>query len=258
MSERPVTEADIQAYADGRLAPELAAQVSHRLLSHPEEARRVAAYRAQNDALRAALASVAEEPLPPALDLRLRRRSPRRWAGLRWAAVAASAVGLVFLGGAGGWTLRGWKVPPSVGTAALAREAASSYAVYASDTARPVELAATQRAALDGWFSERLARPIRAPDLQSAGLTLIGGRLVATEHGPAGLYLYRDSAGRRMALYVRPMEVGGTDHMTARREGGVAGWTWADEGLGFGVFGTAPSVDLHAAADMVRSQFQRT
>ncbi|MFA5963242.1 MAG: anti-sigma factor [Sphingomonas sp.] len=258
MSDRPVTEADFQAYVDGRLTPESAAEISQRLLSHPEEARRVAAYRAQNDALRAALASIVDEPLPAALDLRLRHRSLRRWTGLRSAAVAASAAGLLFLGGAGGWTLRGWNVSPSVGTAALAREAASSYAVYASDTARPVELAATQRDALDGWFSERLARPIRAPDLRSAGLTLIGGRLVATEHGPAGLYLYRDSAGRRMALYVRPMDVDGTDRMTARREGGIAGWTWADEGLGFGIFGTAPSVDLHAAADMVRSQFQRT
>jgi anti-sigma factor RsiW len=258
MTDRPVTEADLQAHVDGRLSPERDAEVSAWLMAHRDDALRVAAYRSQTGTLRAALDPIADEPLPPALDLRLLARARQRRAGLRSPAITASVAALLLLGGMGGWALRGWTVPPSMGTAALAREAASSYVVYASDTTRPVELAATQRTAIDGWFSERLARPIAAPDLRSAGLSLIGGRLVATEHGPAGLYLYRDDKGRSLALYVRPMEVEGTDRMTARREGGVSGWTWADEGLGFGVFGSAPPEYLHDAANRVRSQFQRT
>jgi anti-sigma factor RsiW len=54
------------------------------------------------------------------------------------------------------------------------------------------------------------------------------------------------------------MKVDGNDRMTKRQEGAVAGWTWADEGLGFGVFGDLPSDSLHGAANIVRSQFQRT
>ena len=258
MTDTPMSEADLQAHVDGRLSPERDAEVSAWLLAHPDEALRIEAYRAQTEALRAALDPIADEPVPPALDLHLLDRARHRRAGLRSLAMAASVAVLLFVGGMGGWALRGWTVPPGTGTAALAREAASSYAVYASDEARPVELAAAQRTALDGWFSARLARPIAAPDLSAAGLSLIGGRLVATEHGPAGLYLYRDGKGRRMALYVRPMEVEGTARMTARRESGVSGWTWADQGLGFGVFGSASPEYLHDAANRVRSQFQRT
>lgn len=253
MSDTPITEAELQVHADGRLPPERAATVAAWLAEHPEESARIEAYREQRDALRAALAPTMAEPLPPALDLRLRARSRRDWGP---AVRAAGMAGLLLLGGAGGWMLRGWGAPPPTGTAALAREAAASYAVHVSDGARPVEMAAGQRQALDGWFSERLARPVAAPDLGAVGLHLIGGRLVATEHGPAGLYVYRGAGGERVALYLRPMKNDGTDRMRKREADGVHGWTWADDGLGFGVFGAAPDEFLHRAADLVRAQYQ--
>lgn len=257
MNDEPVTDAELQAYVDGHLPSAREPAVRAWLVAQPEEARRIAAYRAQADALRQALDSITDEPVPARLDLRLQGRRPPRWAALRPAAAAACAAALLLAGGAGGWALRGQALPPQTGTAALAREAVSSYAVYASDMARPVELAAAQRGALDSWFSQRLARPIRAPDLAAAGLKLIGGRLVATQHGAAALYLYQDGTGRRLAVYLRPMEVEQNDRMQPRREGPIAGWTWADAGLGFGVFGTAPETDLHGAANMVRSQLKR-
>jgi anti-sigma factor RsiW len=256
VSEEPVTEAELQAHVDGHLLPAREPVVLAWLAAHPEEARRIAAYRAQADALRQALEGIGDEPVPAALDLRLQLQHRGRRAGLRPAAAAACAAGLLLAGGAGGWALRGKALPPQTGTAALAREAASSYAVYANDATRPVELAAAERGALDSWFSRRLARPIRAPNLQAAGLTLIGGRLVATEHGAAALYLYQDRVGRRLVVYLRPMQVERTDHMQLRRDGAIGGWTWADDGLGFGVFGTAPVDRLHGAANIVRSQLK--
>jgi anti-sigma factor RsiW len=162
---------------------------------------------------------------------------------------------MLMIGRAGGWTLRSWQSPPTVGTAALARKAATSYAVYASDAARPVRIAASQRQQLERWFSQRLDRPVRAPDLYRVGLTLIGGRLIATEHGPAGLYLYRYADGTRVAIYLRPMEVDGNARMIHRDERGVAGWTRANDGLGFGVFEGGGSPALDGAADLVRSQY---
>jgi len=257
MSETPVTEAELQTHVDGRLPPERAAAVEAWLADRPEDAQRISSYRSQRDALRAALDPVQDEPLPLALDLRIREPARQRWTGARRSLMAASATGLLLLGGTGGWTLRDWSAPPSVGTAGLAREAISSFAVYASDSTRPVELAADHQRTLDGWFSERLSRPVSAPNLEAAGLHLIGGRLVASEHGPAGLYLYRNAAGESVALYVRPMEVEKTDRMTSRGGRGVRGWTWADDGLGFGVFGSAPDAYLHDAANLVRAQFRR-
>lgn len=254
MTDALVTEAELQAHVDGRLPAEREAAVVEWLADKPLEAARLHSYRTQRDALRAAMAPVADEPLPPELDLRFGTQPRRAWRGH---AMAAASMAMLFLAGGGtGWALRDWSAPPSAGTAALAREAAASYAVYANDSQRPVELAASDQRELDGWFSERLSRPVRAPDLSAAGLALIGGRLVPTDHGPAGLYLYRDAAGSRIALYVRPMQVEGTDRMTRREEGGVRGWTWADDGLGFGVFGTSSGDHLHHAADMVRAQFR--
>lgn len=259
MTDVPVTEAEIQAHVDGRLPPERAAAVDAWLAKRPEEASRVASYRAQRDALRAALDPVLDEALPAALDLRLREAAPAGRGGFGRSALAASMAGLLLLGGAGGWTLRGLDTPAPAGTAALAREAAASYTIYADDRARPVELAADQRRTLDAWLSRRLSRPIAAPDLGAAGLRLIGGRLLPTEHGPAGLYLYQNAAGERIALYLRIMKSDDkTDRMTRRDEDGVRGWTWADDGLGFGVFGAAPGDFLHSTADMVRAQYQRT
>jgi anti-sigma factor RsiW len=255
MSNSPVTEAELQAHVDGRLPPERMDAVAAWLAARPDEDARLASYRAQRNALRAALDPVLDEPLPVALDLRLRERSPPSRSAAHRAAFAASAAALLLLGGAGGWVMRGWNAPPTVGTAALAREAAASYAVYAHDSIRPVELAASDRQVLDGWFSKRLSRPVAAPDLEAAGLRLIGGRLMATDHGPAGLYLYRHASGQMVALYIRPMEVDGTDHMIRREQDGVRGWTWADKGLGFAVFGTAPGEFLHNTADLVRAQY---
>lgn len=258
MTEAPVTEADLHALVDGRLAPERAALVAAWLRAHPDAAARVAAYRTQAEELRLAFAPVADEPVPPRLDLRLRVDRARRDRTAGSGLVAAGVAALMLVGAAGGWTLRGWTAPPRAGTAALAREAASSYAVYVGDRARPVEIAATQQAALDRWFSQRLARPVKAPDLRAAGLRLVGGRLVATEHGPAGLYLYQDGAQRWIGVYVRPMEVEGTDRLKPREESGVTGWTWADEGLGFGIFGNGPSEHLRDAAGIVRAQYRRS
>lgn len=258
MTDQPVTEAELQAYIDDRLPPDRLQAITTWLAERPDEARRMSAYRGQRDALRKALAPVLEEPLPPGLDLRLRQRIDRAGDGWRRAAIAACAAGLVLIGGAGGWALKAWESPKLVGTAALAREGAASYSVYANDSARPVEIGATGQQALDGWISERLARPVRAPDLRSAGLSLVGGRLIATEHGPAGFYLYRDTAGNRISVYVRPMKVDGTDRMTRRDDGGIAGWTWADRGLGFGVFGTTSGDRLHGAANIVRAQYQQS
>lgn len=259
MNDVPITEAEIQAHVDNRLPPERAAAVDAWLAKHPDEAARVASYRAQRDALRAALDPVLDEPLPAALDLRLREATPAGRPGFGRSALAASIVGLLLLGGMGGWTLRGLDAPAATGTAALAREAATSYTIYADDRARPVELAADQRRTLDAWLSRRLLRPIAAPDLDAAGLHLIGGRLLPTEHGPAGLYIYQNAAGERIALYLRIMKSeDATDRMTWREEDGVRGWTWADDGLGFGVFGAAPGDVLHDTANMVRKQYRRS
>src|SRR5689334_2581606 len=101
--EPPVTEDELHAYVDGELAADRRAAVEQWLSSHAEDAARVAAWRAQADAIRARYGAVASEPVPARFDLAALARRERKWSRL-----AAAAVLLALLGGAAaGWFGRG-------------------------------------------------------------------------------------------------------------------------------------------------------
>src|SRR5215469_9149621 len=104
MKERPlpVTEDELHAYIDGELPADRHGAVEAWLETHQDDAGRVAAWRAQIEAIRARYGAVATEPVPARFDLDRLMRSGRSWRG--WAAAAALAA--FALGGAAGWTLR--------------------------------------------------------------------------------------------------------------------------------------------------------
>ena len=153
MSWRPIAEDDLNAFVDRRLEAQRRAEVTVYLQAHPDVASRVAALCEQRDVLRSALAPITEEPLPPELDL-ARMIEPRRSRRLasRWA-VAAAALALLCLGGIGGWMLRSLREQPLEGIVALAQEATASYAVYAPDRVRPVEIRSKRLASVRGFWS---------------------------------------------------------------------------------------------------------
>jgi len=252
-TSRPITEDDLQAHVDQALDPARRAEVDDYLARHPDVALRVAAYARQRDQLRAALAPVAEEPVPPELGLAQlleARRAPRRWGA--WQLAAAAAV-LLGLGGFGGWWLRGAQGPTG-GIAALAQEATDSYRVYAPDRARPVELRAADQRELVSWVSDRLQQPVVVPDLTASGYRFMGGRVVATAHGPAGLLMYDDDRGTRLVVLIRPMAIERDTAMAAHANGAVRGYSWAQRGIGYSVVATASAETLHPLADEVRRQ----
>jgi anti-sigma factor RsiW len=254
MSYRPITEDDLHAYVDRVLEAERQAEVALYLEVHPDVAKRVAGFSEQRELLRGALAPIAEEPLPPALNLsriiegRRQRRSPAWW--------AVAAMLLVCIGGAGGWALRGeiQASSPSVGLAALAQEAAYSYNVYAPDRVRPVEIRASDNAQLVQWTSNRLHQPVKVPDLSTAGYRLMGGRLVATAHGPAAMFMYDDDHGDRLVVLTRPMASDQSQPMTPHSGGDVSGFAWADGGMGYSLVGQSAPETLRPIANEARRQ----
>ncbi|MXP65348.1 anti-sigma factor [Roseomonas sp. M0104] len=253
MSGRPITEDDLHGLVDLALDAARQAEVEAWLAAHPAEAARVEAYRRQRAALREALAPVASEPVPP--ELNLARLLERRWPArpLPWRA-AAAAVLLLGLGGAGGWWLRDAARPETRGLAALAQQAADSYAVYAPDRQRPVELRAASQAELVSWMSDRLGRRITVPDLSAAGYRLMGGRLVPTPQGPAALFMYDDDRGSRLVLLARTMPAQDDTPMSGRSRGGMESFTWAAGGAGYSLVGAIAPTALHPLADEVRRQ----
>ena len=244
-----VLEENLHAYVDGALDPARRNEVQAYLDRHPDAAATVAKLAAQRQLLRSAFAPIADEPVPERLDLsRLmgQHRYRRPWA---WQMAAAVLVALG-VGTFGGWQMRdSWQ--PSGGIAALAGEARSSYAAYATDLVPEMD-----RTQLVSLVSTKLKQRIDIPDLANSGYHYVGGRLVATEHGPAGLFFYDRADGTRLAMMVRPMAHEREAPMMEQSTGNIGGFTWAARGLGYSVVGTeAPDV-LHPVANEVRRQIR--
>lgn len=248
MSEaRQPSEIELQAYVDGRVNPEQKAAIDRWLAEHADEAERIEAYRRLGDGLRELYDPVLEETVPGRLT---------RSAGVsrRWLPVAKAAAWLVVgvaIGTLAGWQLHDWRAPPVVAmdsAAVMARRAALAHATYSPEVRHPVEVGADQEQHLVTWLSKRLGTKVRAPRLDEAGMSLVGGRLLPGESGPVAQFMYQTPAGRRITLYVRA-EARGHRETAFRyaRENNVGVFYWIDGECGYAL----------ASADLTREELLR-
>lgn len=254
MTFRPINEDDLNGFVDQRLDAARHAEVIAYLDSHPDVARRVAGYREQRDQLRDAFGAVAEEPIPPELDLSRMiadRQLPRP--ASRWPTAVAATILLTF-GVASGWIAHDMALPSPTGVKAVAQEAVASYMAYGSDQFRPVEIRATERDALAEWAATQLSHPVSIPDLTASGYRFMGGRVVPTNHGPAAMFMYDDDKGTRVVMLARPMITEPDMPMTRYSDGDVNGYAWSDGGLGYGLVGPMEPATLHPIANEMRRQ----
>ena len=259
----PVTEADLQAYVDGVLAPARRAEIDAYLAQRPAEAGRLDAYAAQNRQLSALYGPQLEIAVPA------RWRMPPAPARQPWWRLAAAAL-LVLAGGAGGWAMRAAlpdsltaALPPPAPAAPmgdglqLAHMAAVAHAVYAPDQRRPVEIDGTQEQQLVTWLSKRLGTPVHAPALTALGYALIGGRLLPGGSGPVAQFMYQDQAGQRLTLYVSNQAPGRLQRDTAfrfAREGQVNVFYWIDGNFGYALSG---AIDKRTLGDVAGAVYRQ-
>ena len=174
------------------------------------------------------------EPIPARLHL---RRPP--WIGYaRAAAVFAVgiAIGLVMP--------YAWRGAPGPGLAAspppagLPARAARAHLVYAAEVRHPVEVDASQQEHLVAWLSKRLGTKLKVPVLSDEGYELLGGRLLPGSDGPVAQFMYQETAGRRLTLYVsaRAKSEGQTAFRYAQ-EGAVSVFYWIDGNWGYALSG---------------------
>jgi anti-sigma factor RsiW len=245
-----MTESDLQAYVDGRLPDARRAEVEAYLASHPDEVARVAAYRAQTEALRAQYRDVVDEAVPERLA---RAMQPRRARLRRVAAVVAWMT----LGGVIGWLLRGGLGGELVASTQtpLARSAALAHVTYTPEVRHPVEVGADQEAHLVTWLSRRLGTKLRVPKLDAEGYNLVGGRLLPRAPGPVAQFMYQDAQGRRLTLYVRG-EAEGNRETAFRfaREANVGVFYWIDQGFGYALSGDLERDELLRMANVAYRQ----
>jgi anti-sigma factor RsiW len=231
VTDLPVSEADLQAYADGKLPEERRTAVAAWLAAHPEDAERIESYRRLAEELRSTYEGVLDEPVPERLERALRPARARRVAMIAgWIALGA------VLGGIGGWQLHALQpgVPTTDVATVLARRAAVAHAVYSPEVRYPVEVRADQEAHLVTWLSKRLGTQLRAPKLESVGYSLMGGRLLPGENGPVAHFMYQSDRGARVTLYVRSdMASNRSTAFRYAREGSVRVFYWVDSKLGY-------------------------
>jgi anti-sigma factor RsiW len=262
--ELPMTDADLQAYADGRLDAARRAEVDVWLAARPEEAERIAAYQRGRQELRSLYDQVLAEPVPERLQRAASGKSRPHGGRSRWHA-AALAAGLtiagVALGAIAGWNLHAWRTVPTAAvdsTAGMARRAAVAHAVYSPEVRHPVEVGADQEQHLVTWLSKRLGVKLIAPKLEEAGMALVGGRLLPGEVGPVAQLMYQTDRGRRVTLYVRAET--GTHRETAfryARESNVGVFYWIDRDCSYAIASADLNKDeLLRLATMVYRQLE--
>lgn len=177
------------AYAEGRLpaGSGLRARVERHLREHPEDARRIRQYRHQDAMIRGAFDPVTDEPLPAHLLTAL-SRPPRA----RWRPAAAIAAALV-IGLGVGWTAARL-VPESGGRPALYGFVERIGERIDDAPSMPVQSDDTVKAIAGG----------NGPNLDAAGLELIGAAKRPDIEAGVVRFDYRDTAGNMIHLFVAP------------------------------------------------------
>ena len=258
----PDDEAELHAYVDGRLDAARRREVEQRLAHDPEAAERVRAWKLQRHALRTLHPEMLLEPVPSHLHhaaMQLHRRSSRfaRWQ--RWGGMAAAVLLAFGLGWGGHAQWQTQVVNSGSGVRTFARQAVTAHVVYMPEVRHPVEVEAAQQQHLVQWLSKRLNRQLKIPNLVPAGYELVGGRLLPGDGGARAQFMYQNTAGERVTLYVGAIEGAASKGMgeTAFRytsDGGVASFYWVDQGFGYALSGRLPRQGLLVLAENVYKQ----
>ncbi|HUC18104.1 MAG TPA: anti-sigma factor [Acetobacteraceae bacterium] len=250
-NEGPVTDDDLHAYVDGFLDERRRPLVERHLAAHPEALARVAAWQAVNASLREATSWKAREPVPAPLGLGhlLAARRARRWQPVR---VAAGILLALAVGAGGGWMARGPSLPGGISSVAM--EASVAHRTFAANFIGSTPDAMAE-AHLASWLTREIGRKVTPPDLSRSGFRLVSAQLVATEQGPACMFLYDSPQGQRITLFMRPMEKRDMNAPMRSMHGkDTVGYVWARNGLGYGLVASEPMETLQTLANQIRSE----
>ena len=244
----PVLDEDLHAYVDRQLASDRRPAVEHYLRDHAGAAGRVSSYIAQREALRAALAGLRSEPIPPWLDphlLQRHRLSERRniW---RAAAAVLLAIGI---GGTIDWMVDGRVIYGHFDRRQadmFGQQAAIAYLELVKTDPQPLPVVSLD--SLSSSVSRALGVPVRFHDTASVGFALIGGWVMPGSKGQAVQLAFRDTKDNRLiTMYLEGRPAAKETPFRRVASAGVPTVAWEDDGLACAISGTADPEHLEQA-----------
>ena len=246
-----VTDDELHVYVDGELPADRRQAVETWLANHPDDAARVAAWRAQAESIRARYGATIHESVPDRLILSRIMRSRRSWG-----TVAAAAALVAFaIGGVAGWMARGASAAAPSAVALFTTDAIEAHKLYIGEVRHPIEVKAEEDHLLP-WLSRRVGTTLRAPDLGAFGLKLLGGRLLPGVSGPAALFMYEGPSGERFTIYCSRLDAS----RTAFRYDGSDNFGavhWIEGRYGWVVSGPKDKDKLKAVASAAYDQLEK-
>lgn len=243
-------ETEIHAYVDGQLDDARRTRMEAWLERHPDQAREIRGWRHDAQQLRAAFGdlppSTGQTALDPAL-IRTRRRHRTR----THLALAAALVLALGVGGLGGWQMHGASMPTA---AAPMADAVHAYRMFATNRHVKLDMIQQHPGDLQAWLDRHFRDAAPLPQLDGSGFHPVGGRLMATDSGPAAMVLYENSRGNAISFYIRPpsARTGPLPH-GQRREGALAATYWSGHGYNYALISPADASDMRAMQAASRS-----
>lgn len=248
----PVTEDELHAYVDNELPAERRGDVEAWLAAHPDDAERVQSWRAMAEALRVRYDSIVDEAVPKRLEIERLVQAPRKWV---YGAVAATLAAFI-VGGGVGWFARSATATPSA-LQNFTVHAIEAHRLYVVEVRHPVEVPGSERSHLQQWLTKRCGWVVRAPELNGAGLKLVGGRLLPSSGKPASFMMYESASGERFTIYTAKSDAEVTQ-MRFAADGKESTLFWADDGVVYAVVSTgADRGRLTQVAQAVYDQMEK-
>lgn len=270
-TSQPLTEDEIHALVDGQHASGELAALQARLAQDPDAQASVRKWQQQRDALRALHQRVLDEPVPSLLTTAARQTAASQQELNQWWRWGGMAAGVMLAFGVGWFSHTAWngewQSPMRVAALAkaravqdFARQASFAHVVYSPEVRHPVEVTAAEQEHLVQWLSKRVGKPLKVPNLSAQGYELVGGRLLPGEAGARAQFMFQNTAGTRITLYLGAVDPapGGPNaretsfHFAA--DGPIPSFYWIDQGFGYALAGPVPRDALLKLAEAVYRQ----
>jgi len=250
-----LTEEDLNAFIDDELAVERHWLVERHLREHPDDAQRLAAYRADGEAIARIFARVGDLPTTsfaparqPAALKAWDRTLNARWAATPISWQHAAAIALIVAGAlvAGFLGLRHGRSDDAM-FAQFGAEAMTAHLSLTDGRSQPAMAASLQE--VSDYLSAKLKKNMALRNPTASGYSLVSSKFIASAKGRVAQLAFRNADGEFVTMYMEPWP--GKDDTPFREVAShdrVVTMVWTDDEITCAVSGSLPADRLEQTA----------